>query len=573
METCNELLLQAISTNDLNTVRYCLRNGANVNKICSGGTTPLGAAAQTGNLQMLKILAESTKNINNLQLDVDNDNQEDLSRPLYLKLDTQPEPVRGRKNIGYFVVCKDMDDNDLGDGPTPDGMDALEWDMEITDEGNNDLAPSPEINIYKWYAKILNQTSILLKSPDYDVTRLDTHGQTVLHYAVRFGSKEMVDFLLMTFTEINVNQSDSSWNIPLHISCIRGDIDLVQLLIKKGANINAANTNRETPLHYAAQHGHLHVVQLLIDKGANLNNFDMEDRSPLSLAIDNIHEDVAEVLIHKGTRLNHEECLGYTVLYKAVWNNLLRTSRNLLKSGSKIVHSHFLLHIATRHNNLEMVKLLCENGAVVNIRDEHGNTPLMSACINKNFDIARYFLQNGAPVNTVNQINGMTALHLCVQGVQDPKQFEMFLQLLLSYDVDLNANSYQGNVLFYSIILGNLEAARLLVKYGVDVNRRDEHAYFDNLSLAKKQGDLHLVRLIVYAGFDFCNLLFNLKTLQTSGDDGIYEFLVNVKTSPLDLRELCRIRIRRLLRRQIIAKIYQLPLPSMILHYLALDIL
>lgn len=150
--------------------------------------------------------------------------------------------------------------------------------------------------------------------------------------------------------------------------------------------------------------------------------------------------------------------------------------------------------------------------------------------------------------------------------------FQQFLELLISYKADLNANSFQGNVLFYAIIMGNLKCAGILIKYGVDVNRRDEHAYFDNLSLAKKHGNVDLVRLMIHAGFNINNMLFDVKSLKNSKDDHIFDYLMHSKSNPLNLRELCRINIRKQLGKNLITKIYQLPLPTILQKYLTLDI-
>lgn len=87
--------------------------------------TNLGVAAQTGNLTILKTLLEHHLAVN---LDFRNEN---VCKPQYLHLDTSEQ--RRYKNIGYFVVCKDIEENEFGDGPTPDGMEALEWDMEVTE--------------------------------------------------------------------------------------------------------------------------------------------------------------------------------------------------------------------------------------------------------------------------------------------------------------------------------------------------------------------------------------------------------------------------------------------------------
>lgn len=351
--------------------------------------THLGAAAQTGNLFILQMLLEKSQNKLS-EFDIKNDN---TTQSGMLHLDAA---LGKRQNMGYYVVCKDMDENDLGEGPTPEGMEALEWDVEITESNIKDEEQfCPEVNMYKWYAKILNQTSIILNSPDNDISRLDAHGQSILHYSIRSRSKEMVEYLIDNYRELNVNQSDSNWYSPLHISVMTASMQITEFLLTKNANINCINREKQTPLHLAAQYGLCELILLLLDYGANINAFDLDERSPLTLAIAHNKEDAARILIKKGTRLNHEEINGYTALYRAVCNNLTNTVKLLMEYGAKIIHSHFLLHIATKNGNLDIIKILIKAGTIVNIRDEQGMTPLIIACSMQHFQIAKYLLKNG----------------------------------------------------------------------------------------------------------------------------------------------------------------------------------
>lgn len=126
------------------------------------GMTALGAAAETGSLYVLKALTDYSKKYHTYRTT-------DNKRPIKLRL----EENQTRKNIGYFVFSADVDDLD-NEGPTPEGMEGLEWDLEVNNDrenDNNDESCNEDSAIYKWYAKVLSQTAIILKSPENDITR------------------------------------------------------------------------------------------------------------------------------------------------------------------------------------------------------------------------------------------------------------------------------------------------------------------------------------------------------------------------------------------------------------------
>ena len=54
--------------------------------------------------------------------------------------------------------------------------------------------------------------------------------------------------------------------------------------------------NGQTPLHSAASEGHLEMVSLLVQKGAEINAKDKSGQTPMDLANANQHQDVAKLL-------------------------------------------------------------------------------------------------------------------------------------------------------------------------------------------------------------------------------------------------------------------------------------
>ncbi|PMD61428.1 ankyrin, partial [Hyaloscypha bicolor E] len=53
---------------------------------------------------------------------------------------------------------------------------------------------------------------------------------------------------------------------PLYCASWNGHIEIVRLLLDRGADITAADSDRETPLYCASRNGHIEVVRLLLDR-------------------------------------------------------------------------------------------------------------------------------------------------------------------------------------------------------------------------------------------------------------------------------------------------------------------
>ena len=63
-----------------------------------------------------------------------------------------------------------------------------------------------------------------------------------------------------------------------------GKLEVVKLLIEKGADFKSPDKDGKTPLHWAAYSGKLEVVKLLIEKGADFKSPDKDGKTPLHWA-------------------------------------------------------------------------------------------------------------------------------------------------------------------------------------------------------------------------------------------------------------------------------------------------
>jgi ankyrin repeat protein len=146
-----------------------------------------------------------------------------------------------------------------------------------------------------------------------------TAGSRQLQDAVLRGQADMVALLLDKGAD--PNQRTPSGGALLHDAALKGHRDIVQLLIGKGARVNERNASGATPLHDAALGGHLAVVELLLKKGADFQALDSETgATPLFVAASWGRIDVVRALLDAGADRSRPNKSGITPANAALAN-------------------------------------------------------------------------------------------------------------------------------------------------------------------------------------------------------------------------------------------------------------
>ncbi|VDD94522.1 unnamed protein product [Enterobius vermicularis] len=81
-----------------------------------------------------------------------------------------------------------------------------------------------------------------------------------------------------TLAEVEDLSSDEKQE-ALDLALIRaskfGDAEIVKAMIGSGANVKAEDFDKRAPLYWASENGYLDVVKVLVDKGACLDAIDL----------------------------------------------------------------------------------------------------------------------------------------------------------------------------------------------------------------------------------------------------------------------------------------------------------
>lgn len=185
-----------------------------------------------------------------------------------------------------------------------------------------------------------------------------------------------------------INEKPKSINEEFIEAVQEGNIEKVKELLEKGADINfQKKTGADTALHHSMIRDDIQMAQLLLDNGADPSITGSLDETAYMriLRFDHTDKKMREFFEKNSEKYKIQVMdIEPSVFFRAVKEENIQEVTSLLKEHKIILDvrrkdSDTALHVAASKNNKEMVKLLVEHGASVNIKDFNKLTPLSKA--------------------------------------------------------------------------------------------------------------------------------------------------------------------------------------------------
>jgi ankyrin repeat protein len=313
----------------------------------------------------------------------------------------------------------------------------------------------------------------------------------------------------------------------IHVAVQKGNLSLVKAALEEyPGQIETLNASQSTPLIVAASFGYIQVVSLLLDKGADIQVVNKWGRTALHYAVEGAHLETAKLLLKKGINVDGHKDFLYTPLHLASDQGLEKMVNLLLSEGANVniqSSSGYPLHRAANGGNTNIILMLLKGGADINAVTSRGWTPLHQAASSGRYEAAKVLIENGINLNTMDKW-GATALHWAVRS--GDREAEKVALLLLKYGVETNTFAIDGSTpLLTAVKQGKDKAVKLLLEKGADNSVKDGttqrtmlhfagiHGYGEIASsLIKSKIDIHAQDLFGRTALDYAEIHGNRTT-------------------------------------------------------------
>lgn len=387
-------------------IRFLLAEGADVGVVAANGDTVLHAFLRSIDSDDLHAILESIKMLVAAGCDLENPNSEGETS-VVLAFRAGHVPVMKYLLSLHIPLPADILLAALRASRLEDKLPMIKF--LLNNGANRHVTSSDGRNVLHHAINEVNhhcfQLFKTLVDAGCDLFACSSHGETLLHAAVRYGRLEVIHYLL-----------SRGLPLPSDILLVASRFysqnpQFVQFLIDKGADVRATAADGNTPLHLAVQVDSwpgscaLESVKILINAGSDPSALNSSHKTPMHAAVARGHIPIVSHLLLLRIPLPPN------ILLTASDSDLMTVApliRFLVEQGADTsivtTEGDTALHLALscqwgdQDDRLETTKILIGAGCDIHACNSAGVTPLLAAAMGGHIAIVEYLLAQGVPL-------------------------------------------------------------------------------------------------------------------------------------------------------------------------------
>ena len=473
--TGNTPLCVAAGTVYNNVVQFLVEiDDCDVNHQNNNGDTPLHIACITGDIRVVKTLTDFRNRKGSCDFNVKNKQQE---TPALIAFNEHHNDIFRLLVTEHHCECLLSVLENISKDQWSEAVGIL-----IADRNGKD------VTVPSFLGSKLKVISFLAEVEIWNVDNPIKHGSTLLHFLCQYSENPALFF--DKHSAINdVNFCNDVGNTPLHLACLAGNVNAVQLLTDvTNCRTNVKNNRQETPALIAFINQHSVIFRLLVTVHSYKNLF-----SVLESVNKDLWPEVVKLLTSDGKitvspQFESQFDVVHFLFNERAWN-----------LNSLDYHGNTPLHIACLEGDLNVVRIITSfPDCHCNVQNKQGKTPAMVAFQQQYYDVFCLL--------TITS-------HKCILEVLKVASYEIWpdVMKLLSSEfnhtpqalpkVFPNHHDEHGNTLLhYACLSDNLEIVRFLINdEGCDVN------------ICNNQGDTSLHNACCTGNIDLVQILLQVK--------------------------------------------------------------
>ena len=523
-----ENLFNAVKKIDVVNVKSAIENNANVNAKDSLGNTPLDYLINDYNLE-----TESLKDINVVYTDMEKKYEiakllieEDANINItkffkdrvlfYLIIKTSLADIQFDEDIEKQKLALNADIN-FFNLILDTGVDLNHINMSV-DNGQLNLLDYAIIRIYsinselKIKTKLHGLEKIIQVLIDKNLIVSENFRPILLNCAVDLDNQKIVTAMLNLDIDVNTMIDDE---FPTYIAAKNNSVKMLKFLESNGGYLDGMNNKKETPLSVAVDNSSLAAVKYLLENGVNPNQVSDDKLYLLMKAIkyadqpeNEVGKEIVKILL-KNEDINVNCKIDIPIDYFD--NGYAFSPLSVCK-------------------DLEILELLIDKGADVNMKSNIGSTAIMNTVDTNKVD---FLLKNGANINEVdnNNNNALTnLLRLLEDGIaeEDLDTAISTLKLLIEKGIDIKVIDNNGyDAFLYAVELNLNDVTKLLIEKGTDIKRKNKEGQ-NALIICSKVGNYEIAKLLIEKGLK----------VNTVDNEGITPLIEAVSAGKIELVKL-----------------------------------